>query len=138
MRNLLDPLYVSELRDPFWDILARLEHAGILAGRGYTMSGPGQPRWLCALDGTQYFHSTQVHCANCATSVWNGVTHYAHSVLVAALVRPVEADVLVLEPAFIQTQDGSEKQDCERAATRRWIERNAERLKLHKYRYSGR
>jgi hypothetical protein len=33
--------------------------------------------------------------------------------------------VIALEPEFITPQDGHEKQDCERAAIKRWVQRNA-------------
>jgi len=36
------------------------------------------------------------------------VAHYAHTVLIPALVRPGRAEVLVLEPEFIVPQDGAE------------------------------
>ena len=133
IRNLLDPLAPAELRAPFWDLLGRLEHSGVLAAQGYSVSGLGEPRWLCALDGTQYFHSTEIHCPNCTVAMRDGVAHYAHTVLLPALVRPGRAEVLVLEPEFRLgvPQDGAEKQDCERNAARRWIERNAEALAGH-------
>ncbi|MCL5996569.1 MAG: ISNCY family transposase [Chloroflexi bacterium] len=131
IRNLLDPLSAGEWRAPFWDLLAHLVHRGVLAEHDYALSGLGAPRWLCALDGTQYFHSTEIHCPNCSVSLRDGVAHYAHSVLIPALVRPGRAEVLVLEPEFILPQDGAEKQDCERNAARRWIERNAEALAGH-------
>ena len=128
IRNLLDPLAPGELRAPFWDLLGRLAHGGVLAAQGFSVGGLGEPRWLCALDGTQYFHSTEIHCPNCTVTVRDGVAHYAHTVLLPALVRPGRAEVLVLEPEFILPQDGAEKQDCERNAARRWIERNAPAL----------
>ena len=131
IRNLLDPLAPSELQAPFWDFLGRLEEGGVLTEHGYSVSGLGEARWLCALDGTQYYHSTQIHCPNCTVSMREGVAHYAHSVLIPALVRPGRAEVLVLEPEFMVPQDGAEKQDCERNAARRWIERNAGALAGH-------
>ena len=131
IRNLLDPLAPTEVQAPFWAVLGYLEHGGVLAEQGYAVTGMGAARWLCALDGTQYFHSTQLHCANCTVSQREGITHYAHSVLIPAVVRPGRAEVLVLEPEFIVPQDGAEKQDCERNAARRWIERNAESLAGH-------
>lgn len=131
IRNLLDPVAASEWRAPFWDILGRLEHGGVLAEQGYGVTGLGEARWLCALDGTQYYHSTQIHCANCTVSMHEEVAHYAHTVLIPALVRPGRAEVLVLEPEFIVPQDGAEKQDCERNAARRWVKRNAAKLAAH-------
>jgi hypothetical protein len=131
IRNLLDPLAPTELREPLWDILRRLEQGGVLTEHGYRVSGLGAGRWLCALDGTQYYHSTQIHCPNCTVAMRDGVAHYAHSVMIPALVRPGRPEVLVLEPEFIVPQDGAEKQDCERNAARRWIERNAQALAGH-------
>jgi transcriptional regulator with XRE-family HTH domain len=40
------------------------------------------------------------------------------------LVAPGHTHVYPLEPEFITPQDGSEKQDCERNAAKRWVERN--------------
>ena len=46
----------------------------------------------------------------------------------AALVRPGSAEVIVLEPEFIRPQDGQSKQDCESAAAKRWLWRQAPRF----------
>src|SRR5207248_1356801 len=37
--------------------------------------------------------------------------------------------VVPLTPEFIAKQDGAEKQDCERNAVKRWLEKHAARLK---------
>jgi hypothetical protein len=42
-----------------------------------------------------------------------------------AIVKPDCPDVLVLPPEFIVPQDGHEKQDCERAASKRWLKQHA-------------
>jgi hypothetical protein len=131
IRNLLDRVAPVEMSAPFWDILGWLEHNGELAKHEYGVTGLGEPRWLCALDGTQYYHSTKIHCPNCTVSHHDEVTHYAHTVLIPALVRPGQAEVLVLEPEYIVPQDGAVKQDCERNAARRWIERNSGQLAGH-------
>jgi hypothetical protein len=131
IRNLLDTVTPADMRSAFWDVLKRLDHEGIMAENSYGMAGLGQSRWLCALDGTQYFHSTQIHCPNCTVSVREGVSHYAHTALIPVLVRPSKPEVIVLEPECILPQDGAEKQDCERNAARRWVERNASELADH-------
>ena len=46
----------------------------------------------------------------------------------SAVVRPGSAEVIVLEPEFILPQDGAEKQDCESAAAKRWLRRQAPRF----------
>jgi hypothetical protein len=119
IRNLLDPLSAQDVRAPFWAILDLLDEAGYLADYRYAGST------LLSLDGTGYFSSQTIHCDNCSTAVHGDTTYYSHSVLLPALVQPGKAEILMLEPEFITPQDGAEKQDCERNAAKRWIERNA-------------
>jgi hypothetical protein len=123
IRNLLDPVAPDHLRAPFWGILARLEQAGYL-DTDYRF----EDMLLCSLDGTQYFSSTQIHCPQCTVTMRGDTAHYAHTVLLPALVRPGKAEVIALEPEFITPQDGAEKQDCERNAAHRWLERTAPQL----------
>jgi len=47
------------------------------------------------------------------------------------------AQVLPLPPEFIVPQDGQEKQDCERNASKRWLERSRERFSAHSVTYLG-
>jgi hypothetical protein len=123
IRNLLDPIDPSHLRAPFWTVFGQLEASGHLeAYRGLAHN------WLCSLDGTQYFSSTKIHCPNCTVKVIGGVVHYAHTTITPVLVLPGKEQVITLEPEFITPQDGQEKQDCERNAAKRWIERNAGRF----------
>jgi hypothetical protein len=126
IRNLLDPIAPAYLRPPFWAVLERLEAGGVLADYHSFHNG-----LLCSLDGTQYFSSKTVHCPQCTVIEQASGTRYAHTVLIPALVRPGKAEVLVLEPEFIMPQDGAEKQDCERNAARRWVERNGKWLAAH-------
>ena len=121
IRNLLDPIAPTHLQAPFWTILERLMEDETVAA-GFDVDGG----WLLSLDGTEYFHSTALHCPQCTVSQHGETTHYAHTVLIPVLVRPGKKEVLVLEPEFITPQDGAEKQDCERNAARRWVLRNAE------------
>jgi hypothetical protein len=46
--------------------------------------------------------------------------------LAAAIVRPGDSAVLPLSPEMIRNEDGAEKQDCERNATKRWLANRAE------------
>jgi hypothetical protein len=55
----------------------------------------------------------------------NGKVSYAHKVLTPVVVVPGNPRVIALEPEFIVPQDGTEKQDCELNAAKRWIERHA-------------
>ena len=79
-------------------------------------------RILIALDGVQHCSSNTIHCANCNhRELKNGETQYFHSLLGAVLCTPNMKVALPLEPELIIPQDGHEKQDCERAASKRWI-----------------
>lgn len=122
-RNLLDPLPPSQLGAPFWATFDQLRLGGYLSA----YQG-GLTRWLLSFDGSQYFSSMHIHCAQCRAVVLNGQPHYAHAVVAPVLVAPGQAEVLALEPEFITPQDGQEKQDCELRATERWLTRHASRF----------
>jgi hypothetical protein len=47
-----------------------------------------------------------------------------HAFLGATIVAPGHQQVLPLPPEFIAPQDGTEKQDCERSAAKRWLARH--------------
>src|SRR5208283_6128674 len=49
--------------------------------------------------------------------------------LAATVVAPGHSKVVPLIPEFIVKQDGAEKQDCERNAVKRWLDKHAARLK---------
>jgi len=51
-------------------------------------------------------------------------TTYFHTVITPVIAAPGNARVIALEPEFIVPQDGYEKQDCERAAGKRWLEQH--------------
>ena len=126
IRNLLDPIESQALGSVFWEIHAHLEAAGLLTEhRGV------HNNLLCGMDGTQYYTSTAIHCENCSQRQRDETIRYSHSVIVPVLVRPASTQVYCLEPEFIVPQDGSEKQDCEQNAFKRWVERHAQRLADH-------
>lgn len=117
IRNLLDPLAPTELYPLFPLILDRLAQAGQLNQfRDFNDS------LLVPLDGTQYFSSQKIHCAQCSQrTLVNGETLYSHSVITPVVVKPGQPHVLPLEPEFILPQDGTTKQDCELTAAKRWL-----------------
>ena len=86
---------------------------------------------LVAMDGTQYFSSTKIHCPQCSvTEHANGSVTYSHSVVTPVIVAPGNPRVLPLEPEFIVPQDGHKKQDCETAAAKRWLAKFGARYRL--------
>jgi hypothetical protein len=85
-----------------------------------------------ALDGVWYFSSKEIRCDRCLRMEkkkrdGSVETVYYHDVVAAAAVRPAGHAVLPLFPEFIRNGDGEEKQDCERNAGKRWIEKNGGR-----------
>jgi hypothetical protein len=90
--------------------------------------------YLLALDGTGYFSSQQIHCPSCQVKEHkNGTVTYEHQMLAAVIVHPDLKEVIPLAPEPIQKQDGSTKNDCERNAARRFLQkirREHPRLKL--------
>jgi hypothetical protein len=87
-------------------------------------------RTLVALDGTEYFCSQKIVCPHCLTRKRsNGKVESYHSMLAAIVVAPGHSRVVPLSPEFIVRQDGAEKQDCERNAVKRWLEKHGARLK---------
>lgn len=79
--------------------------------------------YLIALDGTQYFSSDHINCKNCLhkTDKKTGNIIYYHTAITPVIVKPESEYVFSLIPEFITPQDGHEKQDCENAAAKRWL-----------------
>jgi hypothetical protein len=133
IRNLLDPQEPELLYDVFAQGLKTVEECGQLTGFG---SHAGQV--LISVDGTLTVSSQKIDCPSCSRrELANGETQYAHTAILPVIVKAGESRVLVLEPEFISPQDGHEKQDCERAAIKRWVQRNAERYPKGAYTMLG-
>jgi len=116
-RNLLDPVDEGLLGSAFWSLYHMQSVRGQLKG----FKGVGGTK-LVSLDGTQHFSSTKIHCPECRVTVRNEKAYYSHQVLMAVLCAPSQEQVICLEPEYITPQDGHEKQDCEQAAIKRWVQ----------------
>ena len=57
----------------------------------------------------------------------DGSITYYHSALTPVIVAPGRSEVIALAPEFILPQDGHEKQDCENAAAKRWLQNRGEK-----------
>lgn len=118
IRDLLDGVAPAQVFPMFSYLFNSLNAAGYLADFRCSLG-----ELLISLDGTQYFSSKKLHCQHCATSQHkDGSTTYSHSVVTPVVVAPGQNKVIPLEPEFILPQDGHEKQDCETAAGKRWLE----------------
>ncbi len=95
-------------------------------------------RTLIALDGTEYFCSQKIGCPHCLSRKRaNGETETYHVMLAASIVAPGHSKVIPMFPEFVAPQDGHDKQDCERAAAKRWHGRHGARLRPLKPVYLG-
>ena len=86
-------------------------------------------RTLVAWDGTEYFCSQKLGCPHCLTRKRsNGKIENYHTCCRRRSSRPAIPRSCPLMPEFIATQDGAEKQDCERNAVKRWFGKHGARL----------
>ena len=117
MRERLDPVSPESLRPLFKSVFRQLQRGKALEPMTY-LDG----HYLLSLDGTGYFSSKTIHCASCLQKTHrNGSVTYAHQMLGAAIVHPACREVLPLMPEPIVNQDGTDKNDCERTAAKRFI-----------------
>ena len=127
IRTLLDPIAPSYLDAVFVEIFEGLEQRRMLTH--FRTLGD---QLLVALDGTTYFSSQAIHCPNCLTrQLSNGQTLYYHAAITPVIVCPGHSQVLALPPEYIMPQDGHIKQDCERAAGKRWLDKHAAQVAPH-------
>ncbi len=63
--------------------------------------------------------------------------HFYHSAITPVFVKSCQSQVLPLPPEFIVPQDGSEKQDCERVAVKRWLAQHHGHFSDHSVTYLG-
>jgi len=119
MRTILDPVPPESLRPAFGDIFRQLQRGKVLESFVYLEEG-----YLLCLDGTGYFSSSTIHCPSCMEKRHaDGTVTYYHQMLGAALVHPDREEVIPLAPEPIIKQDGQTKNDCERNAARRFLEK---------------
>lgn len=117
MREILDPVSPTWLRPVFTSVFRQLQRGKALEALTF-LDG----HYLLALDGTAYFSSKTIHCASCLHRVHrNGSLTYAHQLLGAAIIHPDQRAVIPLMPEPILNRDGTDKNDCERHAAKRFV-----------------
>ena len=117
MRERLDPVSPASLRPSFKIVFRQLQRGKALEPMVF-LNG----HYLVALDGTEYFSSKTIHCASCLHKEHrNGSITYSHHMLGAAIIHPDFRAVIPLMPEPIVKQDGTEKNDCERNAAKRFM-----------------
>jgi hypothetical protein len=126
IRALLDPISPRQLFGVFEAVYQQLEQADVLTDFRVL-----DQQLLVSMDGTGYFSSKTIHCQNCLQRTAGNETTYYHTAILPVIVRPGQSQVLCLAPEFIMPQDGHDKQDCERAAAKRWLKFHAYQFEPH-------
>src|SRR5919112_1405004 len=117
MRERLDPVDPAHLRPAVKTVFRPLQRGNALEEMVFV-----QGHYLLALDGTGYFSSKAMHCDSCLDKHHrNGTLTYSHQMLGAALMHPDQREVIALMPEPIVQPDGTEKNDCERNAAKRFV-----------------
>lgn len=117
MRTGLDPVSPKMIRRPFKSIFAQLQRGKVLEKMTW-LGG----HHLLALDGTGIFSSEKVSSDYCLRKrKRNGNIEYYQQMLAGAFVHPERSEVIPTCPEMIIKQDGSNKNDCERNAAKRYL-----------------
>lgn len=117
LRTQLDEVDRENFRPIFKTLVNRLQR-----GKHLEQYRLWNGSYLIPIDGTEYFSSNSIHCAKCLQKKHkNGTITYSHSSLQGAIVRPGLRQIIPLMPEEIRNSDGTEKQDCEINAGKRFI-----------------
>ena len=143
LRDILDPVNPEELRPAYDSVLREFQRGGELQ-KFMIMD-----HYCIALDGTGVFSSSKISCPHCLTKKTKSKNKkgkkqeqeeqdheeeeqeiepgkqkltYHHQMLGACIVHPHHKQVIPLFPEPITNKDGFNKNDCERNASKRWIE----------------
>jgi hypothetical protein len=118
LRERLDQVNPENLRPAFKKVFASFQR-----GKGLEEFEYMDGYLLLTLDGTGHFSSNKVSCPQCCVKQHAGGNEsYYHQMLGACVVHPNKKNVIPLCPEAIVNQDGSTKNDCERNATKRFLE----------------
>lgn len=128
IRETLDHVAPEEIFPLYDDVLEAFKEQGVIE-QYRAVHGT----IAIALDGTWYHSSEKIHCANCSCIEHSsGKKTYDHSAITPVIVAPGKPHAIPLRPEFIVPQDGHDKQDCETAAGKRWIDKNSPRYSAFK------
>ncbi len=120
MRTIIDEVSPEAIRPLFKAEVEQLERSGVLGKMVYYGK-----YYLLTLDGTEYFSSKKVNCQACLQkkNKKTGEITYTHQMMGGAIVHPDFKEVVPLMPEAIIKQDGQSKNDCERNAAKRFLQK---------------
>lgn len=123
VRDQLDYVSPSEFGICYDYLFDSFESSGLLSGFRSELG-----KMLLPLDGSWTIRTEKKCCDQCLhKDLSSGSRLYYHSVITPCLVAPGRSEVISLLPEPIVPQDGSEKQDCEINAAKRWLEHHGSR-----------
>ncbi len=118
LRERLDKVHPKDLRPAFKKLFSLLQRGKELDQFQF-MDG----HYLISIDGTGEFSSGKISCKHCCKKEHkSGQVSYYHQMLGACIVHPEKSNVIPLCPEIIQNSDGDSKNDCERNASKRFVE----------------
>jgi hypothetical protein len=120
MRTILDNVEPADIEHSFTDIFRKLQRGKVLEPMVFMNNC-----YLLSIDGTGYFSSNEIHCNSCCTKINSktGEITYHHQMLGAVIVHPDIREVIPFAPEPIIKQDGKTKNDSERNASKRLLEK---------------
>jgi hypothetical protein len=127
MREILDGVAPEPLREVLPQLWEKVRRVGW--SRQFITTVPsGQHQgtyYTVALDGSEYFRSTQVQCPHCLRQPDSkGRVHYSHFIVGATVVRAGSHQVLPLDVEEVRNATAeSTPQDCELTAAKRLLAR---------------
>jgi hypothetical protein len=118
MRKVLDKVDPEGIKALYTENFGQLRQLGIT--KEYACY---KDYLVVAIDGVTHFESKHIHCKHCLEKHHkDGSVSYAHAMLCAMLVKPGHKEVFVMGSEAIICQDGEEKNDCERNASKRLLD----------------
>lgn len=120
MRTRLDPVEPDSLRPGYKELFRRAQRGKLLEEMVFF-----EGCVLVSGDGTTYFVSEKLSSPACLRKVCpkTGKVTYSLQTYAAVIVHPDRKEVIPLPPEPIFNHDGDTKNDCERNACRRWLEK---------------
>jgi hypothetical protein len=123
LRDTLDGAPFEPLRRLLAVVFERYRRSG-WAWEFRTSDAVGKRFYPIAIDGTDYFSSTEINCSACLRRVsGEEKTSYRHSILSATVIKPGSHKILPIDAEPILNSDGDDKQDCEINVGKRLVER---------------
>lgn len=122
MREILDGVPIEPLRRVLPQTFEQMRRVGWTAR--FVTEVAGQKYYPIVLDGSEYFHSTQIHCPYCLHQRQaKGKTYYSHVVVSATVTRAGSHAILPLDVEEVCNREEQEPQDCELTAAKRLVKR---------------